>query len=189
MQLYDIIKHIDFLEIIGNDKIEISLIEYDSRNVKKNSLFVAMKGLHVDGHNYIQQAIANGAVAIIVDSKNVFDSLKENLKVTLMLAKSSVKSMALISNAFYGFPSESMKVIGITGTNGKTTTTYLLKSILETAGKKVGIIGTIGCWIADKFISSDKTTPESVKLFEIISVMKKESVEYLIMEVSSIALV
>ena len=189
MQLCDIIENIDFLEIVGNNKIEISSIEYDSREVKKNSLFAAIKGLHVDGHDYVQKAIDNGAVAIIVDNKYVFDSLKENVNVTLMLAKSSVKNMALVSNAFYGFPSESMTVIGITGTNGKTTTTYLLKSILETAGKKTGVIGTIGCWIGDKFISSNKTTPESVKLFEMISAMKKESVEYLIMEVSSIALV
>jgi UDP-N-acetylmuramoyl-L-alanyl-D-glutamate--2,6-diaminopimelate ligase len=189
MQLYDIIKHINFLEIIGNDKIEISSIEYNSRDVKKNSLFVAIKGLHVDGHDYIQKAIDNGAIAIIIDNKCVFDELKKDIKVTLMLTESSVKSMALISNSFYEFPSESMKVIGITGTNGKTTTTYLLKSILETAGKKVGVIGTIGCWIGDNFIPSDKTTPESVKLFEMISTMKKESVEYLIMEVSSIALV
>jgi len=189
MQLYDIIKHINFLEIIGNDKIEISSIEYDSRDVKKNSLFVAVKGLHVDGHDYIQKAIDNGATAIVVDNRDIFESMKKNLKIVLMLAESSVKSMALMSKTFYGDPSKSMKVIGITGTNGKTTTTYLVKSILETAGKRVGVIGTIGCWIAGNFISSDKTTPESVKLFEIISAMQKESIEYLVMEVSSIALV
>jgi UDP-N-acetylmuramoyl-L-alanyl-D-glutamate--2,6-diaminopimelate ligase len=189
MLLNEMIKNLEKFECIGLEEIEISSIEYDSRLVKEGSLFIAMKGLKVDGHQYIDQAIKNGAKAIVVESSEAFSALKSNKTTTVIYVDNAAEAMALLANAFFGYPSNSMKLVGITGTNGKTTTTYILKSILELAGKKVGIIGTIGYWIGNNFISAEKTTPESVKIFEMLKKMKDESVDYVVMEVSSIALV
>ena len=189
MRLNEMINNLEVFTRIGTDEMEISSIEFDSRQVKEGSLFIAMKGLKVDGHQYIDQAIKRGAKCIVVEDFNVFTSLKNEKLVDAIYVDSASKAMALLANAFYGYPSNEVKLIGITGTNGKTTTTYILKSILELAGKKVGIIGTIGYWIGNKFIPAEKTTPESVKIFEMMKKMKNESVDYVVMEVSSIALV
>jgi UDP-N-acetylmuramoyl-L-alanyl-D-glutamate--2,6-diaminopimelate ligase len=188
MLLNEMIKNLSVYELFGGDEVEISSIEYDSRFVKTDSLFIAVKGLKVDGHDYINQAIKNGASGIVVEDYKVFSELKNNSATSVIYVDNSSKAMALMANAFYGYPSKDMKMIGITGTNGKTTISYLMKSILESAGKKAGIIGTIGYWIGEEFIPAEKTTPESVKIFEMIKKMRDASIDCVVMEVSSIAL-
>lgn len=188
MKLKEMLKSLDKFILSGSDEIEINSIEYDSRQAINGSLFIAMKGLLTDGHKYIEQAVKLGAKCIIVEDAACFDKLKGNENITSIYIESSSKAMALIANAFYGYPANDMTLIGITGTNGKTTTTYIIKSILESAGKKVGIIGTIGYWIGEDFIAAEKTTPESVKIFEMLKNMKDHFVDYVVMEASSIAL-
>lgn len=188
MLLQNLLQNLDFYEISGNVDIDISSIEFNSKYIKRNSIFIAIKGLNVDGHQFINDAINKGASCIVVEDKKVFNELKVNSQITVVFVNNSKKAMALISDAFYGYPTSNMKLIGVTGTNGKTTSTFLVKSILETAGKKVGLIGTIDYWINETCVPASKTTPESIRLFELFAKMKEANVEYVVMEVSSIAL-
>jgi len=149
MLLINLLNNLGFYEVSGKTDIDISSIEFNSKYVKRNSIFIAIQGLNVDGHQFITDAINKGASCIVVENKRVFDELKGNPKITIIYVDNSKKAMALIANAFYGYPTAKMKLIGVTGTNGKTTSTFLLKSILESAGKKVGLIGTIDYWIND----------------------------------------
>lgn len=187
MELRKILVGIDGLKAKGSLDLDISSVECDSREVKQGSLFIAIKGYEVDGHKYIGNAIEKGAKAIIfeegVDYKE-FVSLAKN--VTLIMAPNTREALAKCSCNFYDNPSKKMKVIGLTGTKGKTTTSFMLKSILEKQGKKVGIIGTIAVYVGDKLIkNSDRTTPESNKLQEILAKMYDLGIEVVIMEVSS----
>lgn len=188
MLLINLLNNLDIYEVSGKTDIDISSVEFNSKYVKRNSIFIAIQGLNVDGHQFITDAMNKGASCIVVENKKVFDELKDNSKITIIYVDNSKKAMALIANAFYGYPTAKMKLIGVTGTNGKTTSTFLLKSILESAGKKVGLIGTIDYWINDICLPASKTTPESVRLFELFAKMREANVEYVVMEVSSIAL-
>ncbi len=188
MLLKEIIKNTVSQLVSGSEDTLITSIEYNSREVKAGSMFVAVKGLKVDGHDYIEQAIKNGAAAIAVQSSEYIGKYKDINNISIVKVADSAKALSMFANAFYGYPANNMTLIGITGTNGKTTTTYLLKSILEEAGKKTGVIGTIGYLIGDEFTPADKTTPESVKIFEFLKKMADSSVSHVLMEVSSIAL-
>ncbi len=170
---------------------EITGIEFDSRKIKKGNLFIALEGFNTDGHNYVKTAFDKGASICLInkDKENVVKkNLSDELKQKLINVDNTRKAMPFISRAFLEFPDKKMTIVGITGTKGKTTTTYIIKAALESAGKKVGLIGTIQHLIGDENIKSKNTTPESLDLYKLMDRMCKEGVEYLVMEVSSHAL-
>ena len=169
------------LPVTGGDA-EITSVEYDSRKVREGSLFCCMKGLVSDGHNFAAQAVEKGAAALIVEHLLPLD-------VPQVVAPDGRVAMAHAAAAFYNHPEREMIMLGVTGTNGKTSTTYMVKSIAETAGKKVGLIGTIHNMIGDEMFETGRTTPESADLFALLRRMADERVDLVIMEVSSHALV
>jgi len=162
---------------------EITGISYDSRNVSPGNIFFAIKGLQSDGNKFINEAIAKGAVLVFTEeASDAYEKLR------VINVKEIRKFMAVVSGIFYGDPSSKLKLIGVTGTNGKTTTSYLIHSMLNEAGYKTGLIGTIEYRIGDKKFESKLTTPDSVELNMILNKMVNENIEYCVMEVSSIAL-
>ncbi len=164
---------------------EISGITYDSRKVGKDALFVAVAGEYVDGHDFIEDALAKGAVAVIGEKTPVHSSPQECF---FLKVQDSREALACVSNNFYERPSEDATVIGVTGTNGKTTTTYLLKSILEAAGEKVGIIGTIRYLIGESEYPALHTTPEAPEFQALLRRMVSAGCSSVVTEVSSHAL-
>ena len=186
MNLKNILIGIEGLKAKGSLDLDILSVECDYRTVKQGSLFVAIKGYEVDGHEFINQAIENGAKAVIFEEGANYKEFINNKEITFIMAPNTRLALALCSCNFYDHPSKKMKVIGVTGTKGKTTTTFMIKNILEKQGKKVGLIGTIAIYIGDnKVKNSDRTTPESNKLQEILSKMYDLGVEVVVMEVSS----
>lgn len=166
------------MRVIGNNKIEITSVAYDSRKVIKGALFFCISGYKTDGHKFAQDAVDNGAAALMVTRQLDID-------VPQIIVENDRRAMALISREFFGRPDERMTMIGITGTNGKTTTTYMIKSVLENAGKKTGLIGTIHNMIGTSEIATERTTPESPDLFALIARMADEKCSAVVMEVSS----
>ena len=187
MQLKELLVGLEGLKVRGNLDIEIDNIDKDSRNIKEKGLFVAIKGFETDGNEYIQAAIENGAVAVVLEEGVTADIVKKiPVDVTVVVAKDTRYALAICSRNFNQNPSRKFKLIGVTGTKGKTTSTFMIKKILEKAGKKVGLIGTIAIYIGDKKLEdSDRTTPESNKLQEIFAKMVEEGVDTVVMEVSS----
>ena len=186
MNLKNILVGIEGLKVKGNIDIEINGIESNSKNVKEGFLFIAIKGFVSDGHKYISNAIESGATVIMVEEGCDLKSLNIPDTVTIIMAKNTREALAICSANFYDNPSRKFKLIGVTGTKGKTTTTFMIKEILEKAGKKVGLVGTIATYInGEKIQDSDRTTPESLELQRIFNQMVKENVEYVVMEVSS----
>lgn len=187
MKLENLIKDLSVKQLAGEvERKDIGKICYDSRKVVKNSLFVAIKGFEQDGHNFIMDAIAKGATAVVLeDDSKISNDYLIHQNVTKILVKDSRKALAQLSKNFFNNPSDKIKVIGITGTNGKTSITYILKSILENAGKKTGLIGTIANYIGNEILPSEKTTPESYELNQLLDQMVNEKCEYCVMEVSS----
>lgn len=166
----------------SEEDAEISSITYDSRKVESGSLFCCLVGLVSDGHTFAGQAVDKGAAALIVEHRLPYN-------IPQLVVEDSRKAMALAAACFYGHPEKEMLMLGVTGTNGKTSTTYMVKSIAEQAGKKVGLIGTIQNMIGDEVIETGRTTPESADLFALLRQMADEKVDLVIMEVSSHALV
>lgn len=164
-------------ELIGCD-VEAKEIVYNSRKVEEGDVFCCIVGTFADGHKYAQQAVDAGAAALVVERKLDID-------IPQILVEDTRIAMAEMAAAYYGYPSSEMQMIGVTGTNGKTSTTYMLKAIAERMGKKVGLIGTIRNMIGDIIIDTERTTPESVDLQRILRQMKDEKVDVVIMEVSS----
>mgnify|MGYP001625157057 CR=1 FL=1 len=187
MKLSEILLGLDGLKAKGDLQKEITGLENNSKEVKKGYLFIAIKGFSSDGHSYIQNAIENGAVAVMVQEGCCdIKSLNLPADVVLIVAPDTRHGLAIASANFYGNPSEKFKLIGVTGTKGKTTTTFMIKQILEEAGKKVGLIGTIATYINGKKIKdSDRTTPESIEIQRTFADMVKAGVEVVVMEVSS----
>lgn len=180
MKIKELIENISgVIYVKGPLDKDISCVAYDSRKASKACVFVAIKGFNVDGHDFINHAISKGAVAVIGERDL---DLQE---ITYIKVTDSRKALAQCSACYYGYPSRKLRIIGVTGTNGKTTTTYLVKALLEQAGYKTGVIGTIGNLIGDKFLPSERTTPESLELNKIFMEMVKENVKYVAMEVSS----
>ena len=174
------------LKVKGDLNLEISGVEKNSKEVKEGYLFVAIKGFSVDGHQYVKSAIENGATAVMIEEGCDFKSLEIPDNITVIMAKDTREGLAIVSANFYDNPSTKFKLIGVTGTKGKTTTTFMIKEILQKAGKKVGLIGTIATYIGDKKIKdSDRTTPESLELQKMFKQMADEGVEAVVMEVSS----
>lgn len=180
MLLEDLLKGLDYKLINGDLKTNVKEIRYDNRKVTSGDLFVCIKGFKVDGHEFAKSAIDNGATVIIAEKK-----LDINHGITEVLVEDSRKALAVISSNYYDNPSSKMKIIGVTGTNGKTTTAFMLKSILDKAGHKTGLVGTIANYIGNKVIKTERTTPESFELQKLFKEMVDEEVEYCIMEVSS----
>lgn len=174
------------LKARGNIDIEIEGIAFNSKEVKENYLFVAIKGFETDGHKYVEEALEKGAKAILIEEGCDLKSLNIPNDIAIVMARDTREALAIISCNYYKNPSNKLKLIGITGTKGKTTTTYMIKEILEKAGKKVGLIGTIETEIAGKKIkNNDRTTPESLELQKLLDNMVKAGVEIAVMEVSS----
>ena len=186
MKLNELLVGLEGLKAKGTLDIEIKGIESNSKNIKEGYLFVAIKGFSTDGHQYVENAIQNGAVAVIIEEGCDLKSIKVPEGITIVMSPNTRRALAITSSNFYGNPTKKFKLIGVTGTKGKTTTTFMIKEILEKAGKKVGLIGTIATYINGKKIKdSDRTTPESLELQQIFSQMVEEKVEVVVMEVSS----
>ncbi|WP_054956251.1 UDP-N-acetylmuramoyl-L-alanyl-D-glutamate--2,6-diaminopimelate ligase [Paenibacillus dakarensis] len=183
MLLSSIVKNLGFELVQGDLNIEVKAVAFDSREVVPHSVFVAVSGFTVDGHNFIPKAIAQGAAVIVVEK-----DVEVTEEVTVLKVKDTRDALALLSSNFYGTPTDKMNMIGITGTNGKTSISYFMKSILEHARKNVGIIGTIGTMIGGELKKNKNTTPESLYLQEIFAEMVKSNVSDCVMEVSSHAL-
>lgn len=186
MKLNSVLLNIEGIKAKGDLDIEIKGIESNSKNVKKGFMFVAISGFSSDGHDFIQNAIENGANVIVAENIEKIKKIKIPEDIVLIIANNTREFLALSSCNFYKNPSKRFKLIGITGTKGKTTTTFMIKEILEKAGKKVGLIGTVATYINGKKIGdSERTTPESLELQKLFNKMVEEKVEYVVMEVSS----
>lgn len=180
MKLAEIVHNIDPVRVEGSLDLEITEINQDSRLVSIGNLFICIKGSKVDGHQYLRQAAERGAVAAVVE-----DWPQDNFGMTIIQLKEVAGSLKEMAGAFYGYPDRRLKLIGVVGTNGKTTSTFLVKSILESAGYQVGLIGTINHLIKDRVISTNNTTPGTLELQKLFSQMVTAGVEYVVMEVSS----
>jgi UDP-N-acetylmuramoyl-L-alanyl-D-glutamate--2,6-diaminopimelate ligase len=183
--LSDILYKTRLEEIIGSTNVAISSVTFDSRKVKKDSLFIATRGTASDGHHYIELAIESGAVAIVCE--DLPETLKEN--VTYVKVLDSSASLGYIACNFYDNPSEKLKLVGITGTNGKTTTVTLLFNLFRGLGYNVGLLSTVENKINTTVIPSTHTTPDALALNELLSKMVEAGCQYAFMEVSSHAIV
>ena len=180
MRLDKLLERLDYEVLQGSVDTDIVTLVNDSREAEKGSAFVCVRGAVSDGHNYAADAAAKGAAALVVEREvNVPED------VTVILVKDTRYALALMSAAYYGYPAEKMKIIGVTGTKGKTTTTYMVKSILESTGYKVGLIGTIEAIIGEKHIPAGNTTPESCTIQKYFSQMAEEGCDIVVMEASS----
>ena len=186
MKLFDILKNVNYTITQGED-LDIDYISIDSRNIRANTLFICIRGMHVDGHNYIDSAYRDGACAIVVD-RDV-----ENIPsdITVIKVDKSRQALSYIAANFFNNPTERLILAGVTGTNGKTSTTYFVESILRENQVKTGVIGTIETRINNEIVNIDfatSTTPDSIELQKILLHMAKKDVESVVMEVSSHAL-
>lgn len=177
-----LLEKITYQCVCGSTEKDISAICYDSRKIVPGALFVCIEGANFDGHSVVAEMIEKGAACLVV-SKDI--ELPEGSDVTVIRVEDTRYAMAFISAAFFDHPAEKMKVIGITGTKGKTTTTYMVRSILENAGLKVGLVGTIETIIGDEHIPALNTTPESYILQEYFAKMVNAQCDAVVMEVSS----
>lgn len=180
MKLSSLLERLTYTCVQGNLEQEVTTVTYDSRKAEKDSLFICIRGAVVDGHKFVPDVVAKGASVIVAE-----EEVQVPEHVTLILVEDTRYAMAFISAAYFGYPAEHLKTIGITGTKGKTTTTYMVKSILENAGYKVGLIGTIEAIIGDKVIPAANTTPESFVIQEYFREMVDAGCDCVVMEVSS----
>ena len=177
-----LLSRISYTVIKGDDDTTVSEVVYDSRKITKGCMFICIEGANFDGHTFAKEAAQQEAAVLIV-SKEV--EVPKESNITIIKVENTRYAMAFIAAAYFGNPAEKLKTIGITGTKGKTTTTYLVKSILENAGHKVGLVGTIETIIGDTHIHANNTTPESFLLQEYFAKMVEEGCDCVVMEVSS----
>ena len=182
MTLSELWKDVNIKKIDGGGSMKISGIACDSRKVKPGNVFVCITGYETDGHKYAKSAVENGAVAVVAEHD------LPTVDVPCVIVDNTRKAMSEMAATFYDYPYKKFKLIGITGTNGKTTTTYLIKSILEHLGKKVGLIGTNQNMIGDMIMETSRTTPDSLELMQLFDMIASHNVDYVVMEVSSHAL-
>lgn len=194
MKLKDLCLAADLRCPSGEEEREIQSIATDSRDVVADGLFICIRGLHTDGHAYIEDAIRAGAACIVADSQ--FDLSQVGKGPVLLQAENTRRAAAQLYHAWYGYPSKRLKIIGVTGTNGKTSVTHMLKAIFEAALCRCGLIGTVGCETAGRRLDStphhaalaNMTTPDPEELYRILREMVDDGVEYVLMEVTSHAL-
>jgi len=180
MRLNKLLENVKYREICGNIDIDIKDLSIDSRNIVRGGLFVAVQGFKIDGHDYVREAINKGAVAVIINKKMKLDS-----GVTQVVIDETRQVLPVISSNFFGHPSRSLNIIGITGTNGKTTTCYLINSILKSAGIKNSMITTFKSFIGEDEMKFERTTPESIDLHRFFSRSRERGSVFVCMEVSS----
>jgi UDP-N-acetylmuramoyl-L-alanyl-D-glutamate--2,6-diaminopimelate ligase len=179
--LKDILYKVTLNAVAGATSIDVSAIDFDSRNIKKGHVFVAVKGTVSDGHQFIETAIGQGAVAIVCET--LPEKLTEG--VTYVEVANSSKALAMMASNFYGNPSENLKLVGVTGTNGKTTVASLLYQLFKKAGYKVGLLSTVKIMVDCKEYKATHTTPDSITINKYLKQMNTEGVEFCFMEVSS----
>ncbi|WP_101690249.1 UDP-N-acetylmuramoyl-L-alanyl-D-glutamate--2,6-diaminopimelate ligase [Dysgonomonas massiliensis] len=185
MKLQDLLKKVDIVTIKGDDNKEVKLICTDSRNVERNALFIAIKGVQVDGHNYVENAIEQGASVIVYEE----DTIKtDNKEITFVKVKHSADAAGAIATLWYGDPSSKLKLVGVTGTNGKTTTATLLYNMFRRLGYKAGLLSTVANYVNDKEFHATHTTPDPLTLNEMLAKMVEAGCDYAFMEVSSHAI-
>ncbi len=182
MKVFELVKDFEYEVINGDLNREISTLVSDNRKLTKDCVFVCIEGANFDGHSVVNDAFKCNAAAVIV-MKNV--EVPKDIDTAVIKVKDTREALALASAAYFSYPTKEIKVIGVTGTKGKTTTTYLIKSILENAGYKVGLIGTIETIIGDEHVPSKNTTPESYVLQETFRKMADNGIEVCVMEASS----
>lgn len=183
MKLSKLLEKLEYTVLAGNTDIEISTLVYDSRKVQKDSVFVCISGSVRDAHEFIPDVVKNGVAAVIVEK-----DVTPVDGVTYIKVEDTRLALAYMSAAYFDYPAKKIKTIGITGTKGKTTTTYMVKSILESAGIKTGLIGTIESICGDKHTPAANTTPESYMVQKLFAEMADEGMDAVVMEVSSQAL-
>ncbi|WP_179004877.1 UDP-N-acetylmuramoyl-L-alanyl-D-glutamate--2,6-diaminopimelate ligase [Winogradskyella forsetii] len=181
MVLKDILYKVTINAVVGSTSITVGKIEFDSRQIQTNDVFVAISGTLTDGHKFIEKAIKDGATAIICET------LPENLQdnITYIEVASSNQALAFMANNFYGQPSENLKLVGVTGTNGKTTVSSLLYQLFKKAGYKVGLLSTVKIMVDNTTYKATHTTPDSLTINKYLQMMNDEGVEFCFMEVSS----
>ena len=186
MLLQYLIENLTDKVITGDTNIDINKIEYNSQKIEQNDIFVAIKGYKEDGNDYIKEAVEKGAVCIVTE-----DNLNANElpNITIVRVQNSRIALSLIASKYYDFPARKLKLIGITGTKGKTTTAYMIRDILNASGKKTGMIGTIYNTYGNVCIEASRTSPESLDLQKLLKDMVDAQMEYVVMEVSSHSLV
>jgi UDP-N-acetylmuramoyl-L-alanyl-D-glutamate--2,6-diaminopimelate ligase len=182
--LKDILYKAGIDDVIGSTNLAIEKITFDSREVEKFTLFIAVKGVHTDGHNYINQAIKQGAEAVVCEEL----PQELNKKITYIKVKDSKRALGIISANFYDNPSEKLTMVGVTGTNGKTTVATLLFNLFSRFGNKCGLLSTVENRIANEIIPSTHTTPDAIQLNKLLSQMVSAGVSHCFMEVSSHAI-
>lgn len=187
MLLQYLLENFENADVIGNTNIEINKIEYDSKKIEANDIFVAIKGFAEDGNAYIQEAIQRGACAIIIENDIDVSSL-ELISQTVIKVEDTRIALAKISATYYDYPAKKLKLIGVTGTKGKTTTAYMIRDILNASSKRTGMIGTIYNTYANVQKEATRTSPESLDLQRLLREMVDAQMEFVVMEVSSHAL-
>ena len=186
MKLIDVLKGVENYKAKGDLEVEINNIDNNSKNIKEGDVFIAIKGFDFDGHDFVSDAVKQGAIAVVLDMSADLKKIKISKNTTVILVENTRKCLAKMASNFFGNPAKKLRLVGVTGTKGKTTTTFMIKSILEKAGKKVGLIGTVANYIGDKCLGeSSRTTPDSLELQRIFAQMVKEKVDIVVMEVSS----
>ena len=184
MKLNELLKNITPIKIIGNDDVEITGVNIDSRRIKTGHLFVAMKGTQVDGHQFIGKAIELGAISVLCE--DLPEELQESI--TYVQVESTEDAVGKVATLFYGDPSHKLKLVGVTGTNGKTTIATLLYNMFRKFGHKVGLLSTVCNYIDDVEVPADHTTPDPIELNELLAKMVEAGCEYAFMECSSHAI-
>src|SRR4051794_27230670 len=186
MQLKTLLATIPVREIIGSVDRAVESIAYDSRRVQRDGLFVALRGEKSDGHDFIGQAIEKGATVIVAERAE--NTAATGRRATRVLVENTRSAMADLSARFFNYPARKLKIAGITGTNGKTTTAFLIKHICEKAGVRCGLLGTVRYEIGERVLPASRTTPESLDLQELLAQIRDAGCKAVAMEVSSIAI-
>ena len=178
MKLKEIIDNLQVKKVLGETDISISGVKINSKELKKGDLYICLQGNNFDGHDYAIEAKRYGAVALLCERELEVD-------LPQIIVSDTRYAMSKVASVFYKNPSKKMKIIGVTGTNGKTTVTHLIKKILESAGKKVGLIGTLGVFFGNTFLEPTLTTPDPLYLHKILAEMYGYGIDYVVMEVSA----
>ncbi len=184
MQFTKLIQNLDYIEVIGNKDITINRIQFDSRKIEDGDVFVAVRGTESDGHDYIESAVSFGAKVVICEErpKIIFDN------VTFVIVEKARKALARVSANYYANPSNELRIVGVTGTNGKTTVTFLISKLLRKLGHQTAIIGTTGIYIGDEKLDATHTTPDPISMNKVLREVADRGIGYVVMEVSSHAL-